>query len=325
MEQAIEQFRAFNRAHTRFAAVLAPRYMDSEMGVAEARLLYEIAGRQPVLAIELQEVLGLDAGYVSRAVKRFEERGWVARARGTEDARRRPIALLPAGRTAFDALDAATRAHSRRQLESLGPGGGPLLGHHLAAARALIEGGAGSWTIRTLRTGDMGMIASRQATFYAEHYGWERPMELLLGDVTTGFLRDFKPGREQCWVAERGGEMLGSVMLADGGGGVAKLRLLYVEGHARGLGIGDALVVRARRRLCAARPVDPHDPRERAAHLCRAGLRAGRQRHPHDVRRAGDGRDLVARPQPRCTASHTVARSPAVQVTQCLRPRSISR
>ncbi|MCH7860193.1 MAG: MarR family transcriptional regulator [Proteobacteria bacterium] len=234
MEQAIEQFRAFNRAHTRFAAVLAPRYMDSEMGVAEARLLYEIAGRQPVLA--------LDAGYVSRAVKRFEERGWVARARGTEDARRRPIALLPAGRTAFDALDAATRAHSRRQLESLGPGGGPLLGHHLAAARALIEGGAGSWTIRTLRTGDMGMIASRQATFYAEHYGWERPMELLLGDVTTGFLRDFKPGREQCWVAERGGEMLGSVMLADGGGGVAKLRLLYVEGHARGLGIGDALV-----------------------------------------------------------------------------------
>lgn len=88
----------------------------------------------------------------------------------------------------------------------------------------------------------MGAIASRQAIFYAEHYGWERPMELLLGDVTTGFLRDFKPGREQCWVAERGGEMLGSVMLADGGGGVAKLRLLYVEGHARGLGIGDALV-----------------------------------------------------------------------------------
>lgn len=242
MEQAIEQFRAFNRAHTRFAAVLAPRYMDSELGVAEARLLYEIAGRQPVLAIDLQDALGLDAGYVSRAIKRFEERGWVARERGTEDARRRPIVLLPAGRTAFDALDATTRAHSRRQLESLGPGGGPLLGHHLAAARALIEGGPGGWTIRTLRTGDMGAIASRQAIFYAEHYGWERPMELLLGDVTTGFLRDFKPGREQCWVAERGGEMLGSVMLADGGGGVAKLRLLYVEGHARGLGIGDALV-----------------------------------------------------------------------------------
>ncbi|NYT40540.1 MarR family transcriptional regulator [Sphingomonas sp. R-74633] len=244
MDQAIEQFRAFNRAHTRFAAVLAPHYMDTEMGVAEARLLYEIARREPVLASTLQDVLGLDAGYASRAVKRFEARGWIARDRGAEDARQRPILLLPAGRAAFDALDAATRAHSRRQLESLGPGGGALLGHHLAAARALIEGGASDWTIRTLAPGDMGAIASRQAVFYAEHYGWGRPMELLLNDVTTGFLRDFQPGREQCWVAERGGAMLGSVMLADGSDGVAKLRLLFVEGHARGLGIGDALVRR---------------------------------------------------------------------------------
>ncbi len=244
MDQAIEQFRAFNRAHTRFAAVLAPRYMDSEMGVAEARLLYEIVGRQPVLATELQQVLDLDAGYVSRAVKRFEDRGWIARERGEDDARQRPIVLLPAGRTAFDALDETTRAHSLRQLESLGPGGAALLGQHLAAARSLIEGGAGSWRIRTLRPGDMGAIASRQSILYAEHFGWERPMELLLNDVTTSFLRDFQPGREQCWVAERGGEMLGSVMLADGGNGIAKLRLLYVESHARGLGIGEALVRR---------------------------------------------------------------------------------
>lgn len=242
MDQAIEQFRAFNRAHTRFAAVLSPRYMDSEMGVAEARLLYEIAARQPVLASALQQVLDLDAGYVSRAVKRFEDRGWIARERGEEDARQRPIVLLPAGRAAFDALDETTRAHSRRQLESLGPGGATVLGRHLAAARDLIEGGAASWMIRTLRPGDMGAIASRQAILYAEHYGWERPMELLLNDVTSSFLRDFQPGREQCWVAERGGEMLGSVMLADGGDGVAKLRLLYVESHARGLGIGEALV-----------------------------------------------------------------------------------
>ncbi len=242
MDQAIEQFRAFNRAHTRFAAVLSPRYMDSEMGVAEARLLYEILHRQPVLASELQQILDLDAGYVSRAVKRFEDRDWIARERGGQDARQRPIVLLPAGRAAFDALDETTRTHSGRQLESLGPGGGALLGQHLAAARALIEGGNGSWTIRTLRPGDMGAIASRQAIFYTEHYGWGRPMELLINDITTSFLRDFKPDREQCWVAERAGEMLGSVMLADGGDGVAKLRLLYVEGHARGLGIGDALV-----------------------------------------------------------------------------------
>ncbi|WP_200888755.1 hypothetical protein, partial [Staphylococcus aureus] len=102
---------------------------------------------------------------VSRAIKRFEDRGWIARERGEQDGRQRPIVLLPAGRAAFDALDDATRAHSGRQLESPGPGGGAPLGHHLAAARAPSEGGAGSWTIRTLRAGDVGASASRQAIF----------------------------------------------------------------------------------------------------------------------------------------------------------------
>jgi GNAT superfamily N-acetyltransferase len=98
------------------------------------------------------------------------------------------------------------------------------------------------WTIRAFRAGDMGAIASRQSILYADGYGWGRGMEVLIGEITTDFLRDFKPGREQCWVAEQGGHMLGSVFLVDDGGGVARLRLLYVEGEARGLGIGEALV-----------------------------------------------------------------------------------
>jgi GNAT superfamily N-acetyltransferase len=84
------------------------------------------------------------------------------------------------------------------------------------------------------------MIAARQSILYAD-YGWGAPMEILQGEVTTAFLRDFKPGREQCWVAERDGRMLGSIFLVDSGEG-AQLRLLYVEPEARGLGIGEALV-----------------------------------------------------------------------------------
>jgi GNAT superfamily N-acetyltransferase len=90
--------------------------------------------------------------------------------------------------------------------------------------------------------GDLTLIASRQARLYDREYGWGRAMELLQGEIITAFLRDFQPGREQCWVAEREGAMLGAVLLADAGGGTAKLRLLHVEAEARGLGIGRALV-----------------------------------------------------------------------------------
>ncbi|HEY1146108.1 MAG TPA: GNAT family N-acetyltransferase [Allosphingosinicella sp.] len=97
-------------------------------------------------------------------------------------------------------------------------------------------------TIRTFRPGDMGLVCSRQAILYDEGYGWGRPMEALLGEITSAFLRNFKEGREQCWIAEVDGVMAGSIFVTDGGDNVAKLRLLYVEPFARGLGVGGALV-----------------------------------------------------------------------------------
>jgi DNA-binding MarR family transcriptional regulator/GNAT superfamily N-acetyltransferase len=241
MDQTIASFRAFNRVHTRFAGVLKPRYMGSDLGVAEARLLYEIAHREPVLAAELQDALDLDAGYASRMLRRFEERGWIVRGRG-DDARQRPISLTAAGRAVFETLDRATRDDARAKLEPLGEAGRIALRQSLDSARALMTGDAPSWHLRTFQPGDMGMIAARQAVLYSEGYGWGRGMEVLLGEVVTEFLRDFKQGREQCWVAERDGRMLGSIFLVDGGNGVARLRLLYVEAEARGLGIGSALV-----------------------------------------------------------------------------------
>lgn len=240
MTDAVESFRAYNRVHTRFAGVLKPRYMGSGMGVIEARLLYEIAANEPVLANALQDMLELDAGYASRILRRFEEQGWIARGRG-QDARQRPISLTGAGRAAFAELDAATREETARRLEPLGADGRAALTHALDTARLLIAGEAEPWTLRPFRTGDMGMIAARQSILYDQGYGWGRGMEVLIGEIVTTFLRDFKPGREQCWVAERAGRMLGCVFLVEDGG-VARLRLLYVEAEARGLGIGKALV-----------------------------------------------------------------------------------
>ena len=97
-------------------------------------------------------------------------------------------------------------------------------------------------------------------------------MEVLQGEVTTAFLRDFKPGREQCWVAERAGMMAGAVMLVDAGDEVGQLRLLHVEPWARGLGIGSALVdecVAFARDAGYAQdpPVDPHHPGKRPPDL----------------------------------------------------------
>ena len=240
MDHAVAALRAFNRFHTRLVGALDAHYLDSDLTLAEARLLYELANRQEALAADLQGELGLDAGYVSRILRRFEAEGWISRSRGS-DARRRPIALTEEGRSKFEALDRESRARTAALVEPLPSADRETLVHALDAIRLLLGQEEAPWHIRTFRPGDLAAIASRQSILYAD-YGWGRPMEILQGEVTTAFLRDFKRDREQCWIAERAGQMAGAILLVDAGEGVGQLRLLHVEPWARGLGIGRALV-----------------------------------------------------------------------------------
>lgn len=244
MTDAVVTLRTFNRFHTRISGALAPRYMGSEMTLPEARLLYEIVHRAPVVARTLQTVLGLDAGYASRMLRRFEERGWIERGRG-EDARHRPISPTKRGRDAFAALDQVTRADVEGLMAPLGEAQRAALADALDRSRALLgDPELALPTYRTFRAGDMGLITARQAILYAESHGWGVSMEALVGEVTAAFVRNFKPGREQCWIAERGEAMAGSVFCCDSGERGAQLRLLYVEPEARGLGIGGELIRR---------------------------------------------------------------------------------
>lgn len=240
--QAVARLRAFNRGFSQFMGLLEPRYMGSEWSPVEARVLYEIAHRQPVLARDIAAFLRLDPGYLSRLIRRLIDRRHVERGRG-EDARERPLVLTDAGKAAFAALDSETAAQTERLVRPLGADGARRLDVLLAEVGALLFGeDGGEWQLRPFRVGDMGLITARQAQLYHQTYGWDRGMEALIGEITAAFLRDYQPGREQCWIAERDGRMLGSVFLVEEDADTARLRLLYVEEEARGTGIGRALV-----------------------------------------------------------------------------------
>src|SRR5512141_1745488 len=116
----IKAVRGFNRFYTQRIGVLAP-YLGSELSLTEVRVLYELAHRDQPTASELGRDLTMDAGYLSRILRRFENRGWLRRVPSPADARQSLLRLTTAGQRAFAPLQEQSRAEAAGLLKPLAP------------------------------------------------------------------------------------------------------------------------------------------------------------------------------------------------------------
>ncbi|MER8504749.1 MULTISPECIES: bifunctional helix-turn-helix transcriptional regulator/GNAT family N-acetyltransferase [unclassified Mesorhizobium] len=244
-KERIDAVRAFNRFYTRQIGLLEEGLLKSDFSLTEARVLYELAHRDGLTATELARDLGLDAGYLSRLLKKFEERDLVERATIEADARRSSIALTKAGRQAFAPLNQGSHEQVAALLERLSAAEQDRLVRAMQTVQRLLGGSAEPkvpYMLRSLQVGDIGWIIHRQGLLYAQEYGWDETYEALVAEILGAFVKSFDPKWERSWIAEREGEVVGSVFVVRQSDAVAKLRLLYVEPSARGLGIGRRLV-----------------------------------------------------------------------------------
>jgi GNAT superfamily N-acetyltransferase len=98
------------------------------------------------------------------------------------------------------------------------------------------------YTLRDLAPGDAGWIIHRHGTVIAQEFGWSMAFEGMCADILAQYIREYQPTTHKSWIAWQDATILGSLFLMREDAHTARLRLLYVEPHARGMGLATALL-----------------------------------------------------------------------------------
>ncbi len=244
LAQQIDSVRRFNRFHTKLVGALNNRILATEFSLPQARILYELATNEGQSAADLAKKLALNPGHLSRQIASLSTDGLISKKPDKDNGKRMIVSLTNKGRSKFAQLNEASAAEIGNLLKPIAKAERRRLVGSMERIEKLLGDRVDdrSFVLRDPEPGDLGLITSRQAVLYAREYDWDWTFEALVGNIVAGYIDNHDPKSERCWVAEREGEVVGSVFVVKQDAQTAKLRLLYVEPSARGLGIGGRLV-----------------------------------------------------------------------------------
>lgn len=236
--------RTFNRRWTEVLGLLDKDLLQTDHSLAEARILFELARGQATERSQLLGRLGMDPSFLSRVLRRLESDGLVSSTPSPEDGRALDISLTSAGHDAFAILDERSTEQIDRLLAPLTADQMSIVTESMALISRLIDPPAeqGMVDLRGLEPGDLGWVVQRHGAIYADEYQWDSDFEALVARIVADFRQDFRPERENAWIAELDGARAGCVFCCEREPDVAQLRILLVEPWARGHGIGSRLV-----------------------------------------------------------------------------------
>ncbi|MBS1849682.1 MAG: bifunctional helix-turn-helix transcriptional regulator/GNAT family N-acetyltransferase [Acidobacteria bacterium] len=242
----VGEVRRFNRFYTTKIGVLRQGLLESPFSLTEVRVLYELAHQPSLTGSALARQLGVDPGYLSRLLQGLKRKGLLRIRVSRDDARQNLLSLTRRGRQWFGRLDRRQNAEVSALLQGHSPAEQKRLAQAMGTIAQVLGGpaevGNPPYILRPPQPGDMGWVVHRHGALYWQEHGYDERFEAIVAEIVAHFVKNFRPRRERCWIAERNHEIVGSIFLVQRSKTVAKLRLLLVEPQARGLGIGKRLV-----------------------------------------------------------------------------------
>ncbi|GAB4043327.1 bifunctional helix-turn-helix transcriptional regulator/GNAT family N-acetyltransferase [Spirosoma litoris] len=240
---AIAEMRAFNRYYTNSIGIVDRHILNSDLSLAEARILFEVANRPSCTQTYLMDQLRMDAGYISRIIKRFEREELLIRNRSITDGRTWHLSLTDAGQALFQTLNQASEQELSTLISNMSIGQiGQLVGS-MKTIQTLLSVPAPDITIRhDLQTGDLGLITRYHSIWYAPEFGYDLHFEGYVAKTLGEFADAYSPDKDRLWIVESAGQFVGCIAIVSRPGGVGQLRWFLLDNSFRGQGIGKKLV-----------------------------------------------------------------------------------
>lgn len=247
----IAGIRQFNRYYTSQLGLLQQHIFDSEYSLTDVRVLYEVQVNGKTTATGVREALGIDAGYLSRILRKFEKQGLVLKHPLPEDGRSSYLTLTARGQKLLQTMNQLSDKQIRQMLENLEPAQQARIGDAMRLVRYLLKAPGGAprpedvEVRHELRPGDLGNIVRLHGEVYDKEYGYNIEFEQYVMETIHDFMKTYDPAKDRVWLASCFGEMVGMIAIIHRPQRQAQLRWFLLRPDFRGIGLGRELMDKA--------------------------------------------------------------------------------
>lgn len=240
----VEKIRKFNRYYANTLGRIDQEIYNGDFPLTEARVINEIYARSGCTATEVREALGIDRGYMSRIIQRFEEDKIIIKKQSVEDKRQYQLFLTKYGEEIHQRLVEDANREVSKMVQGISKAELSTLVNSMEKIENIFSNDQPSKpkvSIRPFKRGDAGYVVYLHGKLYSgEEYNFTEIFDYYVMKGLTEFIIDNEGGN--LWVAEVDGEIAGSIAVTKSSDGVAQLRWFILDNQYQGLGIGKKLI-----------------------------------------------------------------------------------
>ncbi|WP_099159168.1 bifunctional helix-turn-helix transcriptional regulator/GNAT family N-acetyltransferase [Virgibacillus ndiopensis] len=239
----VEKIRKFNRYYANVLGKVDLEIYNQPFSLTEARVITEIFYKNSCTATEIRENLGIDRGYMSRIIQRFEDENIILKRQSTEDKRRYLLYLTEHGITIFENLVKKANCGVSKMIQNLSERDLAKLVTSMETIESIYTKDHSTLTqvaIRPFHAGDVGYVAHLHGRLYNHTYKFGPLFEYYVMKGLSEFMISTDGG--ELWIAELNGEIVGSIAITKHSNSVAQLRWFILDENYQGIGIGKKLM-----------------------------------------------------------------------------------